>query len=182
MQSLYLQLLLLFTTATVAAASEDATPPPFFLQDTSDNLCLAGETFKRCSVETLWYVVGSPGTSMLHCVGVMVDVIQKLMEPALKNNSLTHAPTSSHTFPHLQARTKFTSAASTELLTKKTTACAFRSSPAKKVTRANSWTSKSTSAVTAAPKRGIFSVTMTRVTSSRPMMARLVWFDRTTRS
>ena len=180
MQSLYLQLLLLFTTATVAAASEDATPPPFFLQDTSDNLCLAGETFKRCSVETLWYVVGSPGTSMLYCVGVMVDVIN-LMEPALKNNSPTNQP-SNPPNPHLQARTKFTSAASTELLTKKTTACAFRSSPAKKVTRANSWTSKSTSAVTAAPKRGIFSVTMTRVTSSRPMMARLVWFDRTTRS
>ena len=44
------------------AATDDATPPPFFLQDPSDNLCLAGEDFKRCSIETLWYVVGSPGT------------------------------------------------------------------------------------------------------------------------
>ena len=46
---------------TAMAASDDATPPPFFLQDPSDNLCLAGEQFKRCSIETLWYVVGSPG-------------------------------------------------------------------------------------------------------------------------
>ena len=44
-----------------AAATDEAAPPPFFLQDPSDNLCLAGETFKRCSIETLWYVVGSPG-------------------------------------------------------------------------------------------------------------------------
>ena len=47
--------------ATTVTAEEDATPPPFFLQDPADNLCLAGETFKRCSIETLWYVVGSPG-------------------------------------------------------------------------------------------------------------------------
>ena len=48
-------------STSVATASDDATPPPFFLQDPSDNLCLAGEDFKRCSIETLWYVVGSPG-------------------------------------------------------------------------------------------------------------------------
>jgi ankyrin repeat protein len=41
-------------------------PPPFFLQDPSDSLCLAGETFQRCSVETLWYVVGSPGSYQIH--------------------------------------------------------------------------------------------------------------------
>jgi hypothetical protein len=44
-----------------AVQADDATPPPFFLQDPSDNLCLAGDAFKRCSIETLWYVVGSPG-------------------------------------------------------------------------------------------------------------------------
>ena len=44
------------------AAEEDTkTPPPFFLIDTSDQLCLGGEDFKRCSIDTLFYVVGSPG-------------------------------------------------------------------------------------------------------------------------
>ena len=38
-----------------------SSPPSFFLIDTSDQLCLAGETFKRCSIDTLFYVVGSPG-------------------------------------------------------------------------------------------------------------------------
>ena len=33
-------------------------PPPFFLQDPTDSLCLAGEEFKRCSIDTLFYVVG----------------------------------------------------------------------------------------------------------------------------
>jgi hypothetical protein len=37
--------------------------PPFFLIDTSDQLCLAGEEFKRCSIDTLFFVVGSPGRS-----------------------------------------------------------------------------------------------------------------------
>jgi ankyrin repeat protein len=37
-------------------------PPPFFLQDPADGLCLAGEEFKRCSVDTLFYVIGSPGS------------------------------------------------------------------------------------------------------------------------
>ena len=37
--------------------------PPFFLIDTSDQLCLAGEEFKRCSIDSLFFVVGSPGKS-----------------------------------------------------------------------------------------------------------------------
>lgn len=53
---------LLLSTVVVVVSAEDATPPPFFLQDPTDNLCLSGEEFKRCSIETLWYVVGSPGT------------------------------------------------------------------------------------------------------------------------
>ena len=36
-------------------------PPPFFLQDPSDSLCLAGSDFKRCSIDSLFFVVGSPG-------------------------------------------------------------------------------------------------------------------------
>jgi hypothetical protein len=49
---------------------KEGGPPPFFLQDPADSLCLAGEDFKRCSIETLFYVVGAPGTydysSMVH--------------------------------------------------------------------------------------------------------------------
>ena len=44
-----------------------AGPPPFFIQDPTDSLCLAGEEgFKRCSIETLWYVLGEPGTFQIH--------------------------------------------------------------------------------------------------------------------
>jgi hypothetical protein len=48
-----------------AAETADKGPPPFFLQDPKDSNCLAGETFKRCSIDTLFYVVGSPGKSPL---------------------------------------------------------------------------------------------------------------------
>jgi len=41
-------------------------PPPFFLQDPTDSMCLAGEEFKRCSIDTLFYVVGSPGSYQIH--------------------------------------------------------------------------------------------------------------------
>lgn len=56
------------------AADEEKSksPPPFFLQDPTDSLCLAGEEFKRCSIDTLFYVVGNPGTSdvlLLCCFG-----------------------------------------------------------------------------------------------------------------
>lgn len=53
--------------AVACGAEEDATKtgkkpgPPFFLIDTSDQLCLSGEEFKRCAIDTLFYVVGSPG-------------------------------------------------------------------------------------------------------------------------
>jgi len=58
---------LLFLCATAAlAATDDGTSskkngPPFFLIDSTDQLCLAGEEFKRCSIDTLFFVVGSPG-------------------------------------------------------------------------------------------------------------------------
>ena len=61
-----LQLLLLCATATLGAADDEASTkkangPPFFLIDSSDQLCLGGEEFKRCSIDTLFFVVGSPG-------------------------------------------------------------------------------------------------------------------------
>jgi hypothetical protein len=48
------------------AVSKSAGPPLFFLQDPSDGLCLAGSTYKRCGVDTLWYVTGKPGTYQIH--------------------------------------------------------------------------------------------------------------------
>ena len=59
-------LFLFCATASLAAADSDtsskkANGPPFFLIDTSDQLCLGGEEFKRCSIDTLFFVVGSPG-------------------------------------------------------------------------------------------------------------------------
>lgn len=41
-------------------------PPPFFLQDPTDSLCLGGEEFKRCSIDTLFFVVGTPGKYQIH--------------------------------------------------------------------------------------------------------------------
>jgi hypothetical protein len=43
------------------ATSAKAAPPAFFVQDPTDSLCLAGEEFKRCSIDTLFYVLGEPG-------------------------------------------------------------------------------------------------------------------------
>jgi hypothetical protein len=59
----FLSALLLCVGAAWAAEEEAAKgkPPPFFLIDTMDQLCLSGEEFKRCSIDTLFYVVGPPG-------------------------------------------------------------------------------------------------------------------------
>jgi len=46
---------------TTTEEEKKKTPPPFFLQDPTDSLCLAGEEFKRCSIDTLFYVTGAPG-------------------------------------------------------------------------------------------------------------------------
>jgi ankyrin repeat protein len=61
------------SSSTAAAASASSavdddtnTPPPFFLIDTTDQLCLSGEEFKRCSINTLFYVVGAPGNYKIH--------------------------------------------------------------------------------------------------------------------
>jgi hypothetical protein len=58
-------LLLLAATTASAAESTKKAPPPFFLQDPKDSQCLGGEDFRRCSIDTLWYVVGAPGESAL---------------------------------------------------------------------------------------------------------------------
>jgi hypothetical protein len=57
--------LIVDAAVTAGAADKDGGPPPFFLQDPADSLCLAGEEFKRCSIDTLFYVVGAPGTYTL---------------------------------------------------------------------------------------------------------------------
>jgi hypothetical protein len=46
---------------SAADATADKAPPAFFVQDPTDSLCLAGEEFKRCSIDTLFYVLGEPG-------------------------------------------------------------------------------------------------------------------------
>jgi len=47
---------------SLSVVAEESKPgPPFFLIDTTDQLCLAGEEFKRCSINTLWYVQGTAG-------------------------------------------------------------------------------------------------------------------------
>mmetsp|Transcript_27752 Transcript_27752/g.50067 ORF Transcript_27752/g.50067 Transcript_27752/m.50067 type:complete len:944 (+) Transcript_27752:153-2984(+) len=68
----------LFLGLITAAAAKDSEssdsggvakaqgPPPFFLQDSTDSLCLAGEEFRRCSIDTLFFVVGSPGSYQIH--------------------------------------------------------------------------------------------------------------------
>jgi len=49
------------STVSPSVAEEKKAGPPFFLIDTTDQLCLAGEVFKRCSIDTLWYVQGTAG-------------------------------------------------------------------------------------------------------------------------
>ena len=46
--------------------SKSTGPPAFFLQDPNDGLCLAGEKYKRCAIDTLWYVTGKPGSYQIH--------------------------------------------------------------------------------------------------------------------
>jgi len=51
----------LWSSALGADDDKNKAGPPFFLIDTSDHLCLAGEEFKRCSIDSLWYVTGTAG-------------------------------------------------------------------------------------------------------------------------
>ncbi len=53
-------------TASTQQVSKSQGPPAFFLQDPTDGLCLAGGTYKRCSINTLWFVTGKPGSYSIH--------------------------------------------------------------------------------------------------------------------
>jgi ankyrin repeat protein len=73
--SLFLGLIIAAASAASDEAKSDSAgagvtkaqgPPPFFLQDSTDSLCLAGEDFRRCSIDTLFFVVGSPGSYQIH--------------------------------------------------------------------------------------------------------------------
>lgn len=58
--------LLIGSCASERAISKSSGPPAFFLQDPTDGLCLAGNKYKRCALDTLWYVVGKPGSYQIH--------------------------------------------------------------------------------------------------------------------
>lgn len=40
--------------------------PPFFLQDLNDGMCLAGSEYQKCSIDTLFFVNGKPGSYSIH--------------------------------------------------------------------------------------------------------------------
>lgn len=48
------------------AVSKSTGPPSFFLRDMSDGLCMAGDKFKRCAIDTLWFVTGKSGQYQIH--------------------------------------------------------------------------------------------------------------------
>lgn len=64
--SITVLLLFGFIRAEAGAVSKSSGAPPFFLQDTQDALCLAGNVFKRCAIDTLWYVTGRPPAYQIH--------------------------------------------------------------------------------------------------------------------
>jgi len=53
-------------SATGSQVSKAAGPLAFFLQDPTTGMCLGGATYRRCSIETLWYVSGKPGSYSIH--------------------------------------------------------------------------------------------------------------------
>lgn len=48
------------------SVSKSTGPPAFFLQDPNDGQCLGAGKYKRCSIDTLWYVSGKPGNYQVH--------------------------------------------------------------------------------------------------------------------
>ncbi len=55
-----------FVEIAANAVSKASGPPAFLISDPVDNLCLAGEAFRRCSIETLWFVSGKAGNYQIH--------------------------------------------------------------------------------------------------------------------
>eukprot|EP01041_Mallomonas_annulata_P003068 gene3068-6016_t len=62
----YVVLSFFYSVNSQKAVSKSSGPPAFFLQDAIDGQCLAGEKYKRCAIDTLWYVTGKPGTYQIH--------------------------------------------------------------------------------------------------------------------
>jgi len=63
---LLILIVLVYVTGQGQQVSKSVGPPSFFLQDPTDGLCLAGDKFKRCSIDTLWYVSGKTGAYQIH--------------------------------------------------------------------------------------------------------------------
>eukprot|EP00752_Nemacystus_decipiens_P008526 g7615.t1 len=61
-----LSALVLAWALNTAVAQGSSSQPSFFLQDPSDGQCLEGGAFKRCGVDTLWYVTGTNTQYQLH--------------------------------------------------------------------------------------------------------------------
>lgn len=59
-------LLVLQTSRTEKTSSKNSDPPVFILQDVSDGKCLSGSSFKRCALDTLWFVSGKPGSYQIN--------------------------------------------------------------------------------------------------------------------
>eukprot|EP01031_Cornospumella_fuschlensis_P044413 gene44413-54314_t len=57
---------LLLCVRAERSLSRSTGPPAFFLQDLQDGMCLAGASYKRCGLDSLWYVVGKPGSYQIH--------------------------------------------------------------------------------------------------------------------
>ena len=79
----------LFVAASLAvtASADDkggvtkkSGPPPFFLQDAQDSMCMGGEEYRRCSIDTLFFVSGSPGTCFWHELNWLAQVCFDLLE------------------------------------------------------------------------------------------------------
>lgn len=62
--------------------SKSYGPPAFFLQDPNDGLCLAGSNYKRCGLDTLWYVSGKQGSYQIHRRLVDDDDIDQCLDKA----------------------------------------------------------------------------------------------------
>lgn len=146
------------TVLSAHGADDDKkSPPPFFLQDPADSLCLAGEEFKRCSLDTLFYVVGSPGKRE-YALYYFTTMISLKFPSTFK----------------LQENIRFTSEQQMELLMKKMTVFVSPRSLVRRETVPNLWKPKLPSALIVAPKIGTFWETPTLVMSLQRVMGKLV--------
>ncbi|RYG67307.1 hypothetical protein EON64_07725, partial [archaeon] len=73
------------------SVSRSAGPPAFFLQDLQDGLCLAGSGYKRCGLDSLWYVIGKPGSYQIHRRPVDEDEADVCLDKAQCHLDESHA-------------------------------------------------------------------------------------------